>query len=523
MKITNNIQKIVTNYPKITLLGYQFMKKIWNLQADFTNYNYPTINGKATISKAKVLEYNKARDFGPKKRICYAPFNNMHFKIDGEVAACSFNRETLIGNINQNSIKEIWFGKDAEILRENLGNYNFEKCYGCKLVLNSGNYRSFPANKYDYHASDNATYPTQMSFEISNLCNLECLMCDEELSSSIRKNRVKLPPLKDVYPSNFTEQLQEFIPHLSIATFIGGEPLLIKKYYEIWEKIIAANPSCKIHLQTNATYLPEKFLSLLNSKQFDVGISMEGCTKETFEKIRVRGNFETVNENIKKLVALKNKGIVYLNINFCPLTLNWKEVPLMVKYANNLKVSLKLLNVETPRNLALKNKNAHYLNTVYQFLINYKFEETENDFITTRNNEAYQFFVKTIQSYIIEAKKRDDFFNRHVHHTIADFKKIITEDFLLSNVFNYLSKEQKIFYAEKIVQFIADKTNDEIVLQKTLMRFSYFFKEIMNEEDTFKDMEKSFYKLQKIAAEFLELENEEMKEIKSKSTNLSYV
>lgn len=509
MNFKRNIKQIAAQFPRLSLLGYNLLKKTWSLKANFTNFEYPKETDLPSISYETIISYNKERDFGPKKRICYAPFNNMHFKIDGEIAACSFNRETLIGNINEESIHAVWFGKTAQQLRNNLGNYNLDKCFGCKLVLESGNYRSFPANKYDYFSSDNALYPTQMSFETSNLCNLECVMCDEELSSAIRKNKAKLPALKDVYPADFMEQLKEFIPHLSIATFIGGEPLLIKRYYEIWEEIIKTNPSCNIHLQTNATYLPEKFLKLINSGQFDIGISMEGCTKETYEKIRLRGNFEVLEQNIKKLVALKNEGKVYLNFNFCPLTMNWKEVPMMLEYVNKFKAPLKLLNVETPRNLSLKFMNATYLQNVYDYLVNYKFKEEDSDFFTIRNKETYLYFIKTIQSYIEDALKREEYFSLHTNTTIEEIEATILEDVISGNVLSYVSETDRIFYGNSLNELTKQKSEDETIRKKASLRFSYFFKEIMNEEDTFKNVTKSFNKLKQVLEEFIELEKEE--------------
>lgn len=509
MNFKRNIKQVAAQFPRLSLLGYNLLKKTWSLKANFTNFEYPKETDLPSISYETIISYNKERDFGPKKRICYAPYNNMHFKIDGEIAACSFNRETLIGNINEESIHAVWFGKTAQQLRNNLGNYNLDKCFGCKLVLESGNYRSFPANKYDYFSSDNALYPTQMSFETSNLCNLECVMCDEELSSSIRKNKAKLPPLKDMYPPDFLEQLKEFIPHLSIATFIGGEPLLIKRYYHIWEEIIKTNPSCNIHLQTNATYLPQKFLSLLDSGQFDIGISLEGCTKETYEKIRIRGNFDIVEQNIKRLVELNKKGKIYLNFNFCPLTLNWHEVPLMLNYANYFNVPLKILNVETPRNLSLKFKNTDYLKNVLNYLINFKFDEEGNDLFSKRNRESYNYFIKTIESYIQDAVKRENYFSIHKYDSISELEKTIIEDFNKSNVLSYITEQDRTSYGIKLNQFIQEKSELESIRKKALLRFSYFFKEIMNEQDTFRNITKSFYKLKNIAGEFVELEKEE--------------
>ena len=50
-------------------------------------------------------------------------------------------------------------------------------------------------------------------------------MCNGDWSHLIRKNREKLPPLKMVYDKKFTEQLEEFIPNLQHALFIGENRL----------------------------------------------------------------------------------------------------------------------------------------------------------------------------------------------------------------------------------------------------------------------------------------------------------
>jgi len=122
MKITKNLKAFAGKYPKLSLLGYNVLQKYWHIKADFTDYNYPKNPDASTISLDKIKDYNKHRAFGPMKRICYAPFTNLHFQMNGDVSACSFNYDYTIGNIHHQTIKEIWFGDKANEFRSTLAN-----------------------------------------------------------------------------------------------------------------------------------------------------------------------------------------------------------------------------------------------------------------------------------------------------------------------------------------------------------------------------------------------------------------
>lgn len=475
MNIKRNLIKFAQKRPAIASVGYSFLKNIWNIQANFIDYGYPKETKKATISYDKVLDYNKNRPFGPKKRICYAPFNNLHFQMNGDVSSCSFNYDFILGNINTSSIKEIWTGEKAANFRKTLANYNFHKCISCQNVLDADNYSSFPPLKYDMHSSDDESYPTQMSFEMSDLCNYECIMCNENFSSLIRKNRANLPPLKFKYPDSFFLELKEFIPHLKIATFIGGEPLIIKQYFIIWEMIVQLNPDCIIHTQTNGSYLPPRFLEMLDSGQFDIGVSIDGVTKETFEMIRINGNFEEVQQNLLILKKYMDAGKINMNINFCPLTLNWRELPGMVKYASELNIPLKIVNVENPRHLSLHHQNATYLNQVLNELSDVHFGSISsvNDIITQKNIESFNNFIKQIEFLKNSADKREVYYQNLLGDTPEKLDVLFLQLFATNKLFDNFSPEIRKKISEELSDFIESKTNNSTLQARVKLRIYY--------------------------------------------------
>lgn len=471
MEISNNIKKVAAKYPRIAFAGYKALQVYWKYKADFIDYGYPQDSGIASISLDDVKKYNKVRQFGPRKRICYAPFSNMHFQMNGDVSACSFNYDFTLGNIHNQSVKDIWFGDKANSFRSTLANYNMNKCLSCKHVFESGNYTSFPPLKYDIHGSDEVPYPTQMSFEISNLCNYECIMCNEDFSSLIRKNRMNLPPQKYMYPDNFLEQLEEFLPHLRIATFIGGEPLLIKQYFAIWEKILAVNKKCTIHIQTNGSYLPPAFLRMLESSQFEIGVSLDAPDKSTFESIRLNSNFDEVQSNIKTLLEYKKRGKIFMNFNFCPLVANWKVLPAMVDYANNADVALKIVNVETPRHLALQYRSERFLRDVHTYLLNAHIHTKKNLSIQTqRNVETFKNYLLTIESYI--KRSQDSYCDMDVilvNNRTGLFELLygLMKTNLLFNAFSVADKE---YMYNEAVSYILTKSEAKSLTDDTINR-----------------------------------------------------
>jgi radical SAM protein with 4Fe4S-binding SPASM domain len=441
------LKEIKENFPRISKIGYEFLKQYWKLKTLNTDFQYPKKDGVPSISKQAVREFNKKRLFGPKKRICYAVFNNLHFNMNGDVFSCSFNADMFLGNINTNTIKEIWEGATIKDFQNTMSNYNLDKCLSCKEVLDAQNYSSFPGLKYDFNSSDNAIMPTQMSFEMSDLCNFACIMCSEDFSSSIKKLK-NIPIQKNQYPDSFIDQLDEFIPHLKIATFIGGEPLMIKAHYKIWKKIIEINPNCNIHIQTNGSILNDEFLQLIEKGNFDIGISIDSINKENFEKIRLFSNFDLVMHNIKKLLVYKLNRKIGLNFNFCPLIMNWHEIPKIIEFANNCGVSLKILHVLSPYNLVIINKKPEYILNVYKYLSNIKIEESSS-IIHKVNGSVFSDFLKNLLYYYENAIKREDYISNISLHSIDDIYALLRNEIFEHIRFKVFSEKEKLELLKK--------------------------------------------------------------------------
>ncbi len=326
------------------------------------------------MDKSILNEYNQYRN-SEDPIVCYAPRKNLYFDIHGYVYSCCYNRWKPIGEYPRMTLNEIWHGELAKELRKDIDNFEFNKwCSICENDLKNKNFEAFKGKYYSNTISKvNKNFPTHMEFELTNKCNLECIMCNGDWSHLIRKNREKLPPLKMVYDEKFTEQLEEFIPNLQHALFIGGEPFVINVYYSIWEKIIELNPTCVITIQTNGSILNERIKKLLNKGNFCINVSLDSLNEKTYNKIRVNADFKKVYSNMEYFMEYCKKQKTDIGITPTIIQENYLELKDFVEFANNKNIALTFH--KSFDNHSLKHFTKSKLKQIYKEMSTYEFSK----------------------------------------------------------------------------------------------------------------------------------------------------
>lgn len=341
--------------------------------------------------------YNRFRPEGAKPLFCYVPFNNIFFSFSGRVLSCPYNQDVELGKYPEKSVHEIWFSESGRQLRSHLEHNDLSMgCKHCKHYFDKEKFTGLKPLVFDkYSDYQQNQYPKVLEFSLSNLCNLECKMCDGTVSSSIRKNRDKLPPIPSPYDDSFVEQLDEFIPHIKEAKFYGGEPFLIPVYFKIWDKIIALNPTTQIFVITNGTCWNARIEEYLNKGNFDLAVSIDGATKETYEHIRKNANYEEVFYNLQKFndYCLRNNKV--LNISFTCQRNNWKELPLMVNLCNKLNAQIYVSYIHYPQDLAHWNLPSHLIKMIHTELAAYTFPEKTT--YQKHNAQCYKDYLNYLE------------------------------------------------------------------------------------------------------------------------------
>lgn len=130
--------------------------------------------------------------------------------------------------------------------------------------------------------------------DITNKCNLLCTMCHYPAT-------VKEPKF-DMDTALMRRIVEQVLPHAAWATLsCQFEPLMARNFDEVLE-LIRDSP-CPIGLTTNATLFSERRVrSLVENPAIGcISISIDGGTKETFERIRVNGRWDKLMTNLGML------------------------------------------------------------------------------------------------------------------------------------------------------------------------------------------------------------------------------
>jgi radical SAM protein with 4Fe4S-binding SPASM domain len=375
------------------------------------NYNKAISAGFKPLDKKQYNNYNKFRPNGPKQIFCYLPYNSLTFSFGGSVYVCSYNRDISLGKYPQNSIKEIWEGEKAKKLREHMSHNDLEYgCRHCKFFFDKGKFSNIRPLVFDkYYEHTNADYPRVFEFEIDNKCNLECQMCRGEVSSSIRKNRDKLPPLKTPYDDNFVKQLEEYIPTLKEAKFYGGEPFMIPIYRKIWKSVKELNPKLDMFAITNGSLWNNEIETLINELNFDIAISIDALDKEILEKIRKNVHKETLIENIHRFneVCLRKKR--NLSLSFTIQKDNWTQLPKHIEFCNSIDAYAYISYLENPKEFSILELPKKEIEDIRNWMENFSFPSSNNK--EKYNKRCFEDYKNYLDAYLknINEPRYDDY------------------------------------------------------------------------------------------------------------------
>lgn len=329
--------------------------------------------------------------------LCNAPLNNMYFTVEGKVAPCWLQVGAIDNWSNDRSIADIWFGEKFNQLRDAHKNKIYpNKCAQCKQQTEDGVWPL--AKAYDRYSVKE--YPTLIELELSNQCNLECVMCSGLLSSGIRKNRDNLPPLPQIYDQSFIEQLKEFIPHLEELRFNGGEPFAQKIVLDICDAVAEINPTLKINIATNGTVYNKRVRHIMDNCNLHINISIDSLNNQMYSNIRINGDLNTVLENFEIFNKYCKKYNRNLSVMVNPMRNNWREMSTFVDFCNTHNVNLWFNTIMYPKHLSIWNLPSDKLNHIYETMQ----DQLSHISSTSKNYKVFDHLVnKQISNWLLDS------------------------------------------------------------------------------------------------------------------------
>lgn len=178
--------------------------------------------------------------------------------------------------------------------------------------------------------------PEFLSISATDNCNLRCVMCPGH--SGMAGPKLTLEQADNLFAALGSNHADFGSPKFLDMT--AGEPMLNTQLHLIFKLFKTTVLNGKISTISNAT-LPIKGRVKEAFALCDrIGLSIDGATKETYERIRKGSKFENVVRNIRDVAALKASqgGCDALAIMFVAMDQNAHELPALVRLAAELGI-----------------------------------------------------------------------------------------------------------------------------------------------------------------------------------------
>ena len=264
---------------------------------------------------------------------CLMPWVHLHVSQLGTVTPCCqarWEEEFALGNINQQSLDEIWHGKRMNAFRKAmLQDQKMPHCERCYIKDKVGLMslrqvtNQLYAHKLDWVKTTTAegktskAKPIYWDIRFSNLCNFRCRICGPWSSSrwfdDAQKLGMNAEGAKRVTHGvesfdDLLAQLQPFVHELEEVYFAGGEPLIMEEHYRLLDFLEDhGRQDVFLRYSTNFSVMEYKGRSIFDIwkrfKNINVSASLDGSGKRG-EFQRKEQDWQQVLDNRKRMMEL---------------------------------------------------------------------------------------------------------------------------------------------------------------------------------------------------------------------------
>jgi len=184
-------------------------------------------------------------------------------------------------------------------------------------------------------------FPPQLVVENTSYCNLWCIHCSHR-----ELTRKHLHMDRSLW-NTIVEEVGRESPDCELWPTFYGEALILKR--ELWDRLEYADKvGCRnLVLNSNGTLLDrwDNLNNILNSPLKRFILSLDGASKETFEKIRANAKFEKVYPAVERLCELRaklNRTYPVITVQFSVMKENVHEVDMFFDHWKKFGADVKI-------------------------------------------------------------------------------------------------------------------------------------------------------------------------------------
>jgi len=283
---------------------------------------------------------------------CRAPWETLGINSYGDVFICQSPAwlPKFAGNINAvDSIYDILNSQTAKDIRQEIlaGRYLYCNNNLCRFFSINTVTVAPPDDVVPLESVDSASImlsqvPGNLIFDFDHTCNFKCPSCRPILVNNnkhlyIRKiNNSIVEKIKRLVIDEIKDQPVEI-------RWAGGELFISQVYVELIDYIIRQKKSNIRHvIQTNGSYLKSKseLVERLLPYVSELRISFDAATADTYHRVRVNGQWNTLLENARWIIDLvKGKKLpLMITADFVVQRDNYKEIVLFKQLCTDLGI-----------------------------------------------------------------------------------------------------------------------------------------------------------------------------------------
>ncbi len=247
----------------------------------------------------------------PRRRLkCYLPFQRSTVVENGNVYPCLcpswLKADGVVGNTKEARLPEIWNGEGYQRVRALF----LEGRYGelCREeicpYLRGEQTAAQPADEVLAAVEAGQTIVEYgiktLQHDVDKGCNLNCTMCREEKIAPDADNVARA--LRDVDDAAELGSLQ------AVNWSGAGEVLAMAPIVRAMETDRFSSGGIRLGITTNLTFFNESMWSRIGHNQIWLTVSIDGCSPEVYEPIRVGARWDTVLANLRMVAELRRTG-----------------------------------------------------------------------------------------------------------------------------------------------------------------------------------------------------------------------
>ena len=259
------------------------------------------------------------------KTYCPRPFDTVLIDKQGSCYLCECTSwlPQSVGNLHKHSLEDVLNLKMAKELQNSItdGSYRYCNNKQCSLLV-SKDFKKFETQSPTSQIKN-------IRLAIDDSCNLRCPSCRKDLIFLKKgKNfdrRIKLA-------NKINDWLRTITHPVKVHIGSDGDPFASHVYRHFMTHT-PVRENIKYSLLTNGLMFQDfanKVPHIIENLD-ELGVSIDGASKETYEKLRLGGRWEKILENFEFIKKNKNYPV---NLHMVVQTQNWNEMKLMLDLAD---------------------------------------------------------------------------------------------------------------------------------------------------------------------------------------------